>query len=360
MRRLLLGLMVLALACQTTPPAAPADALARIKLPQGFHIDLYASVPGARSLCLDSANTLWVSTREHAVYALPDPNRDHQPDKVVKVLDGLNCPNGIAVRGNDLYVAETDKIRVYPGLVKNPAPVSAPGRVIHELPSETSHGWRYMRLGPDGLLYVAIGAPLNVGEVSDPYGTLARLHTDGSGFEVIARGIRNTVGFDWQPGTNTLYFTENGRDLLGDEIPPDELNKWTAVGQHFGFPYVFGNNRPDPDFGRFKPSGKTFVEPVARFDAHVAALGMRFYRGKMFPEAYRGNIFVAQHGSWNRSTPLGYRVQQVDGTRVTTFAEGWLQSGRAWGRPVDVQELSDGSLVVSDDSGGKLYRITYR
>lgn len=350
-----MGLMVLALACQTPPPAVPADGLGAIKLPQGFHIERYARVPGARSLCLDDSNTLWVSTRDKAVYAVPDENRDFKADRVVKVLDGLNCPNGVAVSGSDLFVAEIDKIRRYKRSL-----TPGTGKVIRELPSDNAHGWRYMRCGPDGMLYLGIGAPLNVGEVSDPYGTLARLKTDGSNFEIIARGIRNTVGFDWHPETGELYFTENGRDMISDDLPPEELNKIERVGQHFGFPWRFGKNQKDPDYGRFAPSGMTFATPVALMDAHVAPLGMRFYRGKMFPPEYRNRAFIAQHGSWNRSTPLGYRVQTVSGSSVTTFAQGWLQPDGPWGRPVDVQELADGSLAVSDDRGGQVYRISYR
>ena len=358
MKRFLLSAMILTLACQAPPPAAaPSDQLGQIKMPRGFHIERFAAVPGARSLCLDKHNTLWVGTREHDVYALPDANGDFKPDKVIKVLEGLNGPNGIAVQGDDVYVAEIDKLSKYEGLATKLAATSR--TVIKELPKDGHHGWRYLRLGPDGMLYVAIGAPLNVGQVSDPFGTLARLKTDGSGFEIVARGIRNTVGFDWDPQSGALFFTENGRDLISDELPPEELNK-LVVGGHYGFPYVFGNNQKDPDFGRFAPNGVDFVKPVALMDAHVAPLGIRFYRGRMFPPEYRNQPFIAQHGSWNRSTPLGYRIQVVKGTQPTTFAEGWLQPGGPWGRPVDLQELQDGSLLVSDDRGGQIFRITYR
>lgn len=367
MKRALSLMMALALACSQQPAESAPSAgtqtepqLSQIKLPKGFSIERYARVPGARSLCLDDQNTLWVGTRGKAVYAVPDKDRDLKADKVVKILDGLNSPNGIAAVGLDLYVAEIDKITRYPGLATNPGPVTSGGQLVKELPSDHRHGWRSMRLGPDGMLYLGIGAPLNVGEVSDPFGTVARLKTDGSGFEVIARGVRNTVGFDWHPETGVLHFTDNGRDRLSDELPPEELNRLDQPGQHFGFPYVYGNNQKDPDYGHLAPAGQKFTEPVALMDAHVAPLGMRFYRGTMFPAEYRNRPIIAQHGSWNRSTPLGYRLQTVDGAKATTFVEGWLQNGRAWGRPVDVQELSDGSLAVSDDHGGQIYRITYQ
>ncbi|MCE7872351.1 hypothetical protein DYH09_18500 [bacterium CPR1] len=235
-----------------------------------------------------------------------------------------------------------------------------PPLLVRTLPSERHHGYRVLRFGPDGLLYVALGAPTNVGEVQDPHGTLARLRSDGQGFEILARGIRNSMGFDWHPVSGELYFTDNGRDMLGDDLPPEELNRLSRVGQHFGFPYRFGNNLKDPEWGDRAPAGLTFTPAVAFMEAHVAPLGMRFYRGSMFPAAYQNQAFIAQHGSWNRSTPLGYRVVTVQGSRATVFAHGWLQGGSVSGRPVDVQELSDGSLLVSDDHAGKVYRITYR
>lgn len=310
-------------------------------------------------MTVDGRGTVWVGTMGQAVYAIPDANRDFKADRVVKVLDGLNGPNGVAVQGDDVYVAEVDRIRRYPALARKldapPAPV-----LVRNLTSERHHGYRVLRFGPDGLLYLGMGAPTNVGEVNDPYGTLARLRTDGQGFEIVARGVRNSMGFDWHPVSGELHFTENGRDFLGDELPPEELNRLTRVGQHFGFPYRFGNNQKDPEWGDRAPAGLTFTPAAVLMEAHVAPLGMRFYRGSMFPAAYKNQAFIAQHGSWNRSTPLGYRVVTVQGSRATVFAHGWLQGRNVSGRPVDLQELSDGSMLVSDDHAGKVYRITYR
>lgn len=330
-----------------------------VQLPPGFRLELYAEVPGARHLTVDERGTVWVGTMGKAVYAIPDANRDFKADRVVKVLDGLNGPNGVAVQGDDVYVAEVDRIRRYPALARTlgvpPNPV-----LVRNLPPERHHGYRVLRFGPDGLLYVSLGAPTNAGEVEDPYGTLARLKSDGQGFEILARGIRNSMGFDWHPVSRELYFTDNGRDMLGDDLPPEELNRLTRVGQHFGFPYRFGNNQKDPEWGNRAPAGLTFTPAAVLMEAHVAPLGMRFYRGSMFPAAYKNQAFIAQHGSWNRSTPLGYRVVTVQGSRATVFAHGWLQGRRVSGRPVDLQELSDGSVLVSDDYAGKVYRITYR
>jgi glucose/arabinose dehydrogenase len=210
---------------------------------------------------------------------------------------------------------------------------------------------------------VPIGAPCNVCEERDPYASITRLDLASGTFTVVARGVRNTVGFDWHPGTGELWFTDNGRDWLGDDSPPDELNRMRQVGLHFGFPYLHGANVQDPEYWPQRGS-RRFEPPARELGPHVAALGMRFYTGTMFPEAYRGHVFIAEHGSWNRSEPLGYRITivHVDGARATdsgVFAEGWAANGDAWGRPVDLEVLPDGSMLVSDDKAGAIYRITY-
>jgi len=228
-----------------------------------------------------------------------------------------------------------------------------------------AHGWKFIAFGPDGMLYVPIGAPCNVCLSDDPrYATITRMHRDGSGFEVYARGVRNSVGFDWHPLTRRLWFTDNGRDWLGDDQPPDELNFAPVQGLHYGFPHCHGGTIVDPEFGS-PTSCQDYMAPVARLGAHVAALGMRFYTGQMFPEAYRGQIFIAEHGSWNRSQKTGYRVSLVrlDGNKAISyepFAQGWLIGNSAWGRPVDVALMADGSLLVSDDQNGVIYRISYQ
>jgi glucose/arabinose dehydrogenase len=231
-------------------------------------------------------------------------------------------------------------------------------------PRETHHGWKFIAFGPDGRLYVPVGAPCNVCEREDPrFASIQRMRPDGTGQETFARGVRNTVGFDWDPSTKELWFTDNGRDWLGDDLPPDELNHAPGKGLHFGFPYRHGKEIPDPEFGK-KKIREEFVPPAWELGPHVAALGMRFYTGTMFPDKYRGHIFIAEHGSWNRSTPIGYRVTlvRVESGRATgyeVFAEGWLSEGRAWGRPVDLLVMPDGALLVSDDKAGAIYRISY-
>jgi glucose/arabinose dehydrogenase len=236
--------------------------------------------------------------------------------------------------------------------------------VSDAFPGDAHHGWKFIAFGPDGMLYVPVGAPCNICLRSDPrYGTIMRMRPDGSGLEVYARGVRNSVGFDWDPATGALWFTDNGRDYLGDNEPPDELNRVTRPGESFGFPFVHGRAILDPEYGRGR-SPSEFTPPARELGPHVAALGMRFYRGRLFPPEYRGAIFIAEHGSWNRTTPIGYRISVVrpEGkgpATYETFAQGWLSGGSAWGRPVDVQELPDGSLLVSDDRAGVVYRITY-
>jgi glucose/arabinose dehydrogenase len=276
----------------------------------------------------------------------------------------LDTPNGVAVREGALYVAEISRILRYDAIedrLRNPPP---PVVVTDALPQDRHHGWKFIAFGPDGRLYVPIGAPCNICEREDPrYASITRMNPDGSGFEVYARGVRNTVGFDWHPQTKELWFTDNGRDLMGDDVPPDELNRAPTPGLHFGYPHCHGSAIPDPEFAKGRPCAQ-FTAPVRTLGAHVAALGMRFYRGGMFPAEYRGDVFVAEHGSWNRSRKVGYRVMRarLDGSTARSyepFASGWLKGEEEWGRPVDVLEMPDGALLVSDDKAGAVYRITY-
>jgi glucose/arabinose dehydrogenase len=338
-----------------------------IKLPVGFRLDLFASdVDGARSLAVSDRGTVFVGTREKGVvYALPDANGDGKADRVAVVARGLDSPNGVAFRDGSLYVAEISRVIRFDEIDDHLDVAPSPVVVSDTFPKEATHGWKYIAFGPDGKLYVPVGAAGNVGEWPDErFATIMRMNADGSGLEIFARGVRNTVGFDWDPATGDLWFTDNGRDWLGDDLPPDELNHAAAAGLHFGFPYRFGQNQSDPDFGPRLPAGLQTVPAALDLPAHVAALGMRFYDGSMFPEEYRAQVFIAEHGSWNRSTPDGYRVIVVhmkDGRAVSSevFAEGWLQARSAWGRPVDVMVMLDGALLVSDDRAGAVYRISY-
>jgi glucose/arabinose dehydrogenase len=279
-------------------------------------------------------------------------------------------PSGVAFRDGALYVADINRVLRWDGIDARVANPPEPTVVSEAFPSDRHHGWKFIAFGPDGLLYVPVGAPCNVCEGEKPiYATITRMKVgaDGKGSppEVFASGIRNSVGFDWHPQTHELWLTDNGRDELGNDIPPDELNRAPQAGLHFGFPYCHGGDRPDPEFGKKQSCGK-FVKPAIKLGPHVAAIGMRFYTGTMFPAAYRNQAFIAEHGSWNRDQPIGYRVTlvKVDGSRAhsyETFAEGWLRkNGKAWGRPADVLIMPDGALLVSDDEAGAIYRISYR
>ena len=340
--------------------------LQRIKLPPGFSISLFSGdVPGARSMTLSPAGILYVGTmRAGKVYAVTDGNRDGRADRVFTIASGLTSPNGVAWKDGALYVAEISRILRFDGIdgrLENPP---KPAVVTDAYPSERHHGWKFIRFGPDGQLYVPVGAPCNVCDPENPiFSSITRISPRGGKPEIYARGIRNTVGFDWHPETKELWLTENGRDLMGDDVPPDELLRAPRPGLHFGFPYCHAGTIPDPEFGKNRKCSE-LVPPVRNLSPHTAALGMRFYTGSMFPAEYRNQIFIAEHGSWNRSTPIGYRVTLVrlQGNRAVsyeTFAGGWLQGGDAWGRPVDVQLLPDGSLLVSDDQAGAIYRIAY-
>lgn len=343
-------------------PAYPED----IKLPSGFKISVYAEVPGARSMTLGSDGTIYVGTREgDAVHAVRDADGDKVGETVVAVASGLDTPNGVAYKDGDLYIAEISRILKISGIDGKLDDAPAPTVVRDDLPTDAHHGWKFIAFGPDGKLYVPVGAPCNVCSREDErYSALLRMNADGSDLEVYASGIRNTVGFTWHPTTKELWFTENGRDKLGDDVPGDEFNHAPEPGMHFGFPYCHQGDTLDPEFGKGR-SCDEFIKPAQVLGPHVAALGVRFYTGEMFPEAYRGRAFIAEHGSWNRTDPIGYRVTMVrmQGGKAAgyeVFAEGWLRSdGESWGRPVDVLVMPDGALMVSDDQAGKLYRVTY-
>ncbi len=339
----------------------------RIQVPPGFKIKLYATgVRNARSLTLGAGGTVFVGSRRAGkIYALTTGGRRGEAGEVITIARGLYEPNGVAFHDGALYVAEVGRVLRYDAMetrLKNPP---APVVVSTELPSTKQHEWRYIRFGPDGWLYMGVGAPCNVCKSTDKrLASILRMRPDGSSMEAYALGVRNSVGFDWQPQSQEMWFTDNGRDNMGDDIPPDELNYAPRAGMNFGFPYCHGKDVQDPEFGR-EHSCAEFVPPVWNLPAHVAAIGMRFYDGGMFPEEYRGGIFIAEHGSWNRSVPIGYRVSRVvlDGDRAVKyelFAQGWLMGGWHWGRPVDVLVMPDGSLLVSDDYAGAVYRISYQ
>ena len=340
--------------------------LQSIRLPDGFEIELFAAdVPNARSMALGDANTLFVGTRnEGEVYAIP---LEADADGVLRagerrtLASGLNRPNGVAYRDGALYVAEVSRILRFDD-IENRLEDPQFDVIRDDYPSVRHHGWKYIAFGPDGKLYIPIGAPCNVCD-QDGFAVITRMNPDGSEREVFAEGVRNTVGFTWHPDSGEMWFTDNGRDRMGDDMPPCELNHAPRAGMHFGFPYCHGGDIPDPDFSAGMACSE-FTPPAQALGPHVAPLGLKFYTGTMFPASYHKQLFIAEHGSWNRSDPIGYRitlVRMVDGQAVSyeTFADGWLQDGESWGRPVDLLLLPDGSMLVSDDKGGRIFRITY-
>jgi glucose/arabinose dehydrogenase len=342
--------------------AEPGD----ITLPPGFRISVYAAdVPNARQMAAGPNGIVFVGSRSAGkVYAVVDRNGDYQADRVHVLASGLNQPSGVAFRDGALYVAAVNRILRFRDVARDLERPAKPEVISEAFPSDAHHGWKFIAFGPDGRLYVPVGAPCNVCSPPGPlHATITRLDIGGGRPEVVAHGVRNSVGFDFQPGTGELWFTDNGRDMMGDDEPPDELNRLTRPGEHFGFPFCHGNDLRDPEHNAGRACNG-FTVPAQLLGPHVAALGMRFYTGRMFPEQYRGGVFIAEHGSWNRSTPIGYRVTfvRVEGGRATSyepFASGWLRGSTASGRPADVLVLPDGSLLVSDDKAGRIYRISY-
>jgi len=342
--------------------------LEKIKMPAGFKIDVFAEVENARSMTMSPSGVLYIGNRNgDKVYAVKDTDGDFKADKKWVIASGLNMPNGVAFKDGDLYVAEVSRILKYVGIESKLANPPAPVVVNDTYPDKTHHGWKYIAFGPDGKLYVPVGAPCNICESKEEvFATITRINADGSGREIFAQGVRNTVGFTWHPDTKEMWFTDNGRDMLGDDIPPCELNYAPKAGMHFGYPYCHGGTIKDPEFGSKRPCSD-FTIPAQNLGPHTAPLGLKFYTGSMFPTQYKNQLFIAEHGSWNRSKKIGYRVSLVNvqgntkATSYTTFASGWLddETQKAWGRPVDVLVLNDGSILVSDDQANVVYRISY-
>ena len=349
------------------PPPIPAAAdklpIAKLKVPSGFNIEVYAAgMANAREMALGDKGTVFVGSRlVDKVYAIV--NKDGK--RTVKVVaSGLYRPNGVAFKDGTLYIAELSKIskiEKVDDVLDNPP---KPTMIYDNLPKDEAHGWKFIAIGPDNKLYVPIGQPGNNVLHDDAHGQIRRMNLDGSGAEVIARGVRNTVGFDWHPENKQLYFTDNGRDWASEDVPEDELNRVTKVGEHFGSPYCYQGNFPDPEFG-WGHSCSEFTAPVGLMGPHTAVLGMRFYTGNMLPKSYKNSIIVARHGSWNRSKKVGGDVAVVklnkDGTvkSMEPLITGFLENNSYIGRPVDVLQMKDGSLLVSDDWNGAVYRITY-
>lgn len=381
-----LGIISLVAGCQSKPRESKASGgsnkmdissaraevkLDLIKLPPGFKIEVWAAdVPNARSMAISDNGIIFVGNRQDKnVFALVDENGDGKADAKYILAEGLKMPNGVAYKDGDLYVAEVSRILRFKD-IKNTLSNPSYEVVYDEYPTKTHHGWKFIAFGPDGMLYIPVGAPCNICESDEEiFASITRLNVDtpGSKPEIIAHGVRNSVGFDWHPETNELWFTDNGRDMLGNDSPDCELNRVTAEGQHFGYPYWHAGTIKDPDFGSKGKVASAYVAPAAKLGAHVAPLGMRFYEGEMFPSTYKNQAIIAKHGSWNRTKKSGYEVMLavLDGSGNVTgqevFAGGWLDEAtqEVWGRPVDVQELHDGSLLISDDMADCIYRVTF-
>jgi len=345
----------------------PQTVIRQLHAPEGFHISIYAAnLPSARSLTLGDNGIVYVGSREGWVYALQDRNQDGVAEQRYLIADKLYMPNGVAFKNGALYVAEVPRIIRFDDIGQHLAQPPQPSVVYQQFPTERMHGWKYLRFGPDGKLYTALGVPCNICLPEDArFGSLMRMDADGSNLEILARGIRNSVGFDWQPQTNHLFFNDNGRDYLGDDLPAEELNLLTQKDQHFGFPYCHAGTVADPEFGKLRACAE-FSAPIWKYAAHIAPLGMRFYTGQQFPTSYHQQLLVAQHGSWNRSIPQGYRVALIKfkndlpiGEQV--FIDGWLQAnGEVLGRPVDILQMPDGTILISDDRLGVIYRVEYK
>ncbi|SIO61971.1 PQQ-dependent sugar dehydrogenase [Paraburkholderia phenazinium] len=354
--------LLLILSARSALAALPVE---RLRLPPGFHIQVLSDdVPSAREMALSPNGVLYAGSLDGHVYALE--LRDSHVVARHVIASGLELPAGVAWRDGALYVSAVSKILRFDAIDTHLNDPPTPAVITDKLPTDRHHGWKFIAFGPDGKLYVPQGAPCNICLPDrDRYAMIGRMDPDGSHEETVERGIRNTVGFAWHPVTHELWFTDNGRDMMGDDVPDDKLNRAPRAAMDFGYPYCHGGDTSDPEYGKDHPCS-AFTPPVLKLGAHVASLGMRFYTGSMFPAAYRNNIFIAEHGSWNRSKKVGYRVMRVvtnpDGSGIhqEVFVEGWLIPDESvWGRPDDVLPMPDGSLLISDDYAGAIYRVTY-
>jgi glucose/arabinose dehydrogenase len=343
----------------------PEVDLDKIKLPAGFEIEIFAdNVTNARTMVRSPKGIIFVGTRsEGKVYAIVDEDGDNKADKQYVIAKKLTMPNGVAFKDNALYVAEYNRILRFDNIEERLTNPPKPVVINEDYPSKKHHGWKYIEFGPDGKLYVPVGAPCNICESKNEiFNTITRIDPDGSNLEIVHKGIRNTVGFTWHPQTKDLWFTDNGRDWMGDDMPSCELNRATKDGLHFGYPYCHQGDTPDPKFGK-KHACSEFVPPVVNMGPHVAPLGLIFYTGNQFPKSYTNKLLIAEHGSWNRTQPIGYQISMVDtksnSGKKEIFASGWLEDGDALGRPVDIEAMPDGSILVSDDFADVIYRIYY-
>ena len=339
--------------------------LNKLRLPDGFSISIYAEVENPRQLALGDENTVYVGSLRGKVWSLKSSADGTGASEVSLVAEGLNTPTGVAYYDGDLYIGEINRISKISNIGSKPNVPQETETVSNSLPSRRHHGFKFLEIGPAGKIYFPIGAPCNVCEVEDNFGTLMRMDLDGSNLEIIARGVRNTVGFDFHPLTEELWFTDNGRDMLGDDIPACEINRLVNNGEHFGFPYIHQGDLPDPRFGKGRDPAD-YERPVLKLGAHVAPLGLTFINGTKLPIRFQNVVLWAEHGSWNRSKKNGYRVMMGKVSSGNDhiisnepFISGWLDGQDHWGRPVDILNMPDGSFLVTDDMANVIYRITY-
>ncbi|MBY6094316.1 PQQ-dependent sugar dehydrogenase [Ferrimonas balearica] len=348
-------------------PAVFADpALTQARLPEGFKLELYLDgVENARQMAWGDQGTLFVGSRKAGkVHAVTDSDGDGEPDQVRVLADGLFLPSGIAFRDGNLYVAAVSQVLVYRDVESRLTNPGEPEVLVDDLPSDAHHGWKYLDFAPDGRLVVPVGAPCNICNPEEPYATILAIDLDKGRREVLARGVRNSVGFDFHPQTGQLWFSDNGRDHMGDDLPPDEINRLEKVGDHFGYPYWHGGEVADPEYVAPEAMKARFIDPVARLQAHVAPLGVHFYQGEQFPARYRNALFIAEHGSWNRSSKVGYLISALipgdgDNGGYEVVVDGWLDGQTPLVRPVAFLPHPDGSLLISDDYKGRIYRLSY-
>ncbi|MBX2845244.1 MAG: PQQ-dependent sugar dehydrogenase [Saprospiraceae bacterium] len=364
--------------CKTDSKAAvrnyaqPIDAqtdpeLAFLNIPEGFALQVYAdSIDNARSLALSPNGTLFIGSRKKSVHAVVDTDQDGRADKTYVIATGLNMPNGVAFKDGDLYVAEVSRVLKFEDIESRLADNLEYDVIYDEYPTEKHHGWKYIAFGPDEKLYVPVGAPCNICESDDRiFNTITRMDDDGSNMEIVQEGVRNTVGFNWHPTTGELWFTDNGRDWMGEDMPACELNHAPKDNMHFGYPYCHQGDTPDPEFGE-KRACEEFTAPVQNLGPHTAPLGLEFYHSGNFPGTYKNTVFIAEHGSWNRTVPIGYRITMVDLDGTTSlgyepFLDGFRdnEANELYGRPVDLEWMPDGSMLISDDYANKVYRLIY-
>lgn len=341
--------------------------LSLLVVPDGFKVELFASdVTNARSICIGDNGVVFVGSRKAGnVYALIDADNDHVAEQQILVAKGMNMPSGVAFKDGDLYVAEVDKIWRYPAIEKSLPKIPNPELITDQYPTDGHHGWKYIAFGPDDLLYVPVGAPCNICESAEIYASITTFNMENGDIDVIAHGVRNSVGFDWHPETKELWFTDNGRDWMGDNSPDCELNRLEKNGGHFGYPYCHAEGIQDPKFGEGVNCDE-YIPAALNLGPHIAPVGMEFYHGSMLPESFTNKALIAQHGSWNRSDKIGYRIMMADindqqqAVNYSPFITGWLQGGDSvWGRPVDLETMPDGSILISDDYADCIYRVSY-